>query len=548
MSLDDTQKRVQEHLKNKCRVSSMTVPQEWIDGCIAFYRNSHSNTNLSDLLEFVAQQWFLMDFISLELKSLPINLNKSILVNLTGNYVLQLMSVLNIGQSAYSQHTKITKGLESNSEVSADKKIPSKWEPKNRRMLLLDLTDGSQSIQAMEYTPIHHLHLDLIPGTKVLVKGPVECRRGVILLRSNNIELLGGEVSDLVQKNAPENILARLLDKPENPNPVYGSYTAQTLATVNDFEQDGDDEPSSAKCGNNTKQQQRGVCRNNSASANQGTSSVAKQKRNDDDDDLKPWSASYPPAKKIQQRAIRAKDEEDMFPDDDDDYIFHTASAGDEDVFPDDDDDILFTDGNLAVPMEQSEEDVGRRVKISGPLTTSTTAGQAKPIIVNRPFTYLSSYIKTRADRAVNNVKCEEESICVKGFVATIKSKLEAARTETGTIQWKLSAIINDGSAALLVDFGPDVLENLIGYSPPALKSMMAASGGDSKRIGAQVLEEAKQKLIRLNCLLHIRWPASDADRDKCSAVGIPATNHKLPVVYRLEDIERRHLEMLQLL
>lgn len=149
------------------------------------------------------------------------------------------MSVLNIGQSAYSQHTKITKGLESNSEVSADKKIPSKWEPKNRRMLLLDLTDGSQSIQAMEYTPIHHLHLDLIPGTKVLVKGPVECRRGVILLRSNNIELLGGEVSDLVQKNAPENILARLLDKPENPNPVYGSYTAQTLATVNDFEQDG---------------------------------------------------------------------------------------------------------------------------------------------------------------------------------------------------------------------------------------------------------------------------------------------------------------------
>lgn len=68
----------------------MTVPQEWIDGCIAFYRNSHSNTNLSDLLEFVAQQWFLMDFISLELKSLPINLNKSILVNLTGNYVLQV--------------------------------------------------------------------------------------------------------------------------------------------------------------------------------------------------------------------------------------------------------------------------------------------------------------------------------------------------------------------------------------------------------------------------------------------------------------------------
>lgn len=146
-------------------------------------------------------------------------------------------------------------------------------------------------------------------------------------------------------------------------------------------------------------------------SANQGPSSVAKQKRNHDDDDLKPSSASCPPAKKIQQRA--AKEEADMFPDDDDDYIFHEA-AGDEDMFPDDDDDILFTAGSLAVPVEESVAGAGRRIEVSGPLTTSTTAGQARPIIVNRPFTYLSSYIKTRKHRAAINVKYEEESICVK--------------------------------------------------------------------------------------------------------------------------------------
>jgi RecQ-mediated genome instability protein 1 len=105
-------------------------------------------------------------------------------------------------------------------------------------MLRLELTDGSQSIQAIEYKAINNLHLDLIPGTKILVKGPVECRRGVILLRPNNVELLGGEVSDLVQKNAPENVLARLIGKPENANPVYGSYTEQTAA-INDVEQDG---------------------------------------------------------------------------------------------------------------------------------------------------------------------------------------------------------------------------------------------------------------------------------------------------------------------
>ena len=148
------------------------------------------------------------------------------------------MYVLNIGQSAYSQHLKITRGQESNSDVSADKKIPSKWEPKVKRMLLLELTDGTQVIQAMEYMPINALHLDLLPGTKILIKGPVECRSGVILLRPNNVELLGGEVSDWVQMYAPENVLARLVGKPENPNPVYGTYTAQTAA-VPEQEQDG---------------------------------------------------------------------------------------------------------------------------------------------------------------------------------------------------------------------------------------------------------------------------------------------------------------------
>lgn len=92
MSMDDTRKRVQDHLKNKCRVASMTVPREWIDGCVAFYRNSHSNTNLNALLEFVAQQWFLVDFESIKLRSLPVNLRNSALVNLNENYIVQVFT------------------------------------------------------------------------------------------------------------------------------------------------------------------------------------------------------------------------------------------------------------------------------------------------------------------------------------------------------------------------------------------------------------------------------------------------------------------------
>jgi hypothetical protein len=71
----------------------MTVPRDWIDGCVAFYRNSNSNTNLPNLLEFVAQQWFLVDFQSIKLRSLPVNLQNSALVNLKENYIVQVFII-----------------------------------------------------------------------------------------------------------------------------------------------------------------------------------------------------------------------------------------------------------------------------------------------------------------------------------------------------------------------------------------------------------------------------------------------------------------------
>lgn len=156
------------------------------------------------------------------------------------------MYIINIGQSAYSQHLKITKGQETNTDVSADKKIPAKWEPKGKRMLQLHLTDGTQSIQAVEDILVPELNLDLIPGTKMLVKGPLECRRGILMLKPANVELLGGEVSDLVDSNAPENVLARIIGKAENPNPVYGSYGVQTANIEADQHDEG--KPSPTTC------------------------------------------------------------------------------------------------------------------------------------------------------------------------------------------------------------------------------------------------------------------------------------------------------------
>lgn len=44
-----------------------------------------------------------------------------------------------------------------------------------------------------------------------MIKGPVTCRKGVILLEEKHITEIGGEVDSLLHKNAVENVLARAL-------------------------------------------------------------------------------------------------------------------------------------------------------------------------------------------------------------------------------------------------------------------------------------------------------------------------------------------------
>lgn len=51
----------------------------------------------------------------------------------------------------------------------------------------------------------------LLPGYKVMIIGPVDCRRGVILLEDGKYKEIGGEVETLLKSNALENVLARAL-------------------------------------------------------------------------------------------------------------------------------------------------------------------------------------------------------------------------------------------------------------------------------------------------------------------------------------------------
>lgn len=100
MSSDDIGRRVQACLKQKCRSSTLTVPQEWVEGCVSWYRNINSGAlDMQALLDFVTEQWFLVDFKQLGIRCLPPNLQRSTLVHLKDSYLLQVGTRHTVGSS-----------------------------------------------------------------------------------------------------------------------------------------------------------------------------------------------------------------------------------------------------------------------------------------------------------------------------------------------------------------------------------------------------------------------------------------------------------------
>ena len=65
-------------------------------------------------------------------------------------------------------------------------------------MLMLTCCDGATTAKAIELTRIDALSMQLHPGYKLAVRD-VEICRGLLLLRPENVQLLGGEVADLVK-------------------------------------------------------------------------------------------------------------------------------------------------------------------------------------------------------------------------------------------------------------------------------------------------------------------------------------------------------------
>nr|XP_012154012.1 PREDICTED: recQ-mediated genome instability protein 1-like isoform X1 [Megachile rotundata] len=209
-----------KQLKTKLNLEHYSMNDEWLKDCSEFYVSQHENPSFKEILQFVKVQWQLSDLreINNENGSLPHNISQHKFIVLSENYILQVEQMYDIATSKYKQLEQIRNTHISETEPSESEKF-DKWQPPKKRMIQLRLTDGVQDIIGIEYNYISWFNDVLLPGYKIMIMGPVKCRKGVLLLEPGKCQGIGGEVDSLLIPNALENVLARALNLKENPDP-----------------------------------------------------------------------------------------------------------------------------------------------------------------------------------------------------------------------------------------------------------------------------------------------------------------------------------------
>lgn len=182
-----------ERLKQLFKSKFLHVSDYWLECCIDWFKEQHSGYTQQYMNDVIIQQWLGTDLREIEVSCLPPNLSKEKKLILSGNYTLQVMYFRDISKPALSQLKDIR-----NMYNLTRNHLDNENENNNtaKRVLNLHMTDGVQFINGFEYQPISALNINLKPGIKMLLSGPLMVQNGEFLLKPNNVKILGGEVED----------------------------------------------------------------------------------------------------------------------------------------------------------------------------------------------------------------------------------------------------------------------------------------------------------------------------------------------------------------
>jgi RecQ-mediated genome instability protein 1 len=183
-----------------------------VEACVEWIEQEEGSSILpvSSVREMVYEQWLhanLREVVSRP--CIPTSVTDQQATQICGRFIVQVDSVIDVGAAAYAQLQKIKGHSLDNVENSGNIR---NFEPKPTRLLLMSLTDGVTDVQAMEYQPIPQLNTELVPGTKLLLQGTINCRLGTLLVSGSHVQVLGGGVESLIDVNQQKRVLARALN------------------------------------------------------------------------------------------------------------------------------------------------------------------------------------------------------------------------------------------------------------------------------------------------------------------------------------------------
>uniref|UniRef100_A0A182JTR1 RecQ-mediated genome instability protein 1 n=1 Tax=Anopheles christyi TaxID=43041 RepID=A0A182JTR1_9DIPT len=212
--------RVQMTKMRLLREYNIKVLDNWLSECVCFCVQENPSISNEGVFQFAFSQWLLADLKEIGIGAFPPGLDmKGEQHTMSGSFPVQMQYLIDISEPAYEQWRALydKKLDEADDEVQMRRSQAPNL--KKRRMLKLELTDGKQTVIAMEHSPIRCLNTKLTPGLKLLLTGPMRCVNKVVFLEPRNVRVLGGEVDVLLITNAYENVLLRALNKPANPTP-----------------------------------------------------------------------------------------------------------------------------------------------------------------------------------------------------------------------------------------------------------------------------------------------------------------------------------------
>ncbi|KPJ02509.1 RecQ-mediated genome instability protein 1 [Papilio xuthus] len=442
----------------------MFAVEEWLSGFVEYLMENNAEYSERKVQTLAKEQWLLNDLKDICPGCLPQDLRSQPKTTLTGRFVLQIIACVDIGTPAYQQYLKLQKVNTENIEatINHDEKIPS------HRMIKLYLTDGVQEVSGIEYRPMRNLSCDITPGCKLLLKGPVDCRRGVMLLTEHNIELLGGEVQELADENSLVQLLASKLGlpatKPQENNAIQRPENSTVQTSYNGGAQF---EPAFDQ---RVNQQNRIEPRDEEAF---GTF--------DDDIDVDEIAAIE--AQILDNPNKRSLNENDSRPDKKAKINSNPVNSVDD--YPDDED-IMFEDEEYLRVMEE---------QLDAQILELTRINKGPKHVSPEPFVYIKQI------NELSESEREGKVFKVKGQIIKLLSKLMVSKEG-----WSLRCAIVDGTGSLDVDFTSDVLSKLVGLTPTEMNQIkkQIATKPELKEQTITALENAKKRLQVLYCIIEL--------------------------------------------